>query len=196
MIEPSYGTVRYLLEMIDKPNGDACLAMLEDHRKLFQRVQGSTHNHQAWPGGYIDHVGEVMNIARFLYTAMYLRRPLGFSLSDALLVLFLHDVEKPWKYRLSADGSQLEIIPELVDKAAQHEFRIKRLTEYGIVLTDNQLNGLKYVEGELSDYSSKHRVMGPLAGFCHMCDIASARVWFDHPFEKADPWPRAKRDRS
>jgi hypothetical protein len=191
-----YQSVTWFLEMIDGSNREGCLAILNDHRKLFEQVQGSTHNHQAWRGGYIDHVREVLNIADVLYKAMYLRRPLAFSLSDALLVLFLHDIEKPWKYQLSADGSELEIIPELVEKSAQHEFRMKRLTEYGIVLTDDQFNGLKYVEGELADYSSRHRVMGRLAGFCHMCDVASARVWFDYPLEKEDPWTGAQRDRS
>lgn len=35
--------------------------------------------------------------------------------------------------------------------------------------------------------------MSPLAAFTHMCDVASARLWHDHPLEADDPWPGAAR---
>ncbi|MEB3340037.1 hypothetical protein, partial [Okeania sp.] len=82
--------------MIDKPNGSKCLQLLEENRQLFQTVRGSTHNHQAWVGGYIDHIQEVMNIAYSFYHHLNGLRTLPFSLSDVLLVTFLHDLEKPW----------------------------------------------------------------------------------------------------
>ncbi|MCA9623710.1 MAG: hypothetical protein KC731_32030 [Myxococcales bacterium] len=34
---------------------------------------------------------------------------------------------------------------------------------------------------------NQRRMMGPLAAFCHMCDVASARLWFDHPMAEGDP---------
>ena len=93
-----YLTIEELVAQIDGSNGAACARILADHRKLFETVQGSTNNHQAWPGGYLDHVLEIMNIAVLLHARMSELRPLPFSLSDLLLVVFLHDVEKPWKY--------------------------------------------------------------------------------------------------
>jgi hypothetical protein len=39
-----------------------------------------------------------MNIAIELYKNLGSHRPLPFSLSDVLLILYLHDLEKPWKY--------------------------------------------------------------------------------------------------
>ena len=173
-------TVEEMLALVPEPNRTACLRILDDNRDLFMTVPGSTHNHQAWPGGYLDHVQEVMNIAFELFVRLFLCRPLHFSCADALLVLFLHDIEKPWKYRLGADG-HLEHIPELRSKAAQHEFRARKLAEYGIVLTDDQANAMRYVEGELDDYTNRRRVMGPLAAFCHLCDVTSARIWYDYP---------------
>lgn len=47
----AYRTVEQMLEKIDEPNRSACQRILVDNRKLFEQIQGSTHNHQAWPGG-------------------------------------------------------------------------------------------------------------------------------------------------
>lgn len=186
-----YYGIEQSLRLVDEPHRSVCLRILRENRELFEKVQGSTNNHQAWPGGYLDHVSEVLNIGRVLYDGLGGLRPLPFSLSDALFVLFLHDIEKPWKYRINGDGN-LEHIPELQTKGAQHAFRMAKLAEYGIVLTEDQLNGLKYVEGELNDYTNKRRVMGPLAAFCHLADVTSARIWFDYP---SDEWPGATRER-
>ncbi|MBI4992496.1 MAG: hypothetical protein HZB99_04775 [Candidatus Harrisonbacteria bacterium] len=194
-MQPNYYTVEQMLEMVDEPNHSACFRILADNRKLFQTVQGSSNNHQAWPGGYFDHVQEIMNIALVLYQQLNSLRQLPFSLSDALLVVFLHDIEKPWKYEISPDG-KFQYIEALKTKQAQHEFRNRKLREYGIALTSDQENGMKYVEGESNDYTNKRRVMGPLAALCHLADVTSARIWFDHPMVGSDPWTGARRNRS
>jgi len=67
------------------------------------------------------------------------------------------------------------------------------LRESGIALTAAQENALRYVEGESHEYSNRHRTMGPLAAFCHLCDVTSARIWFDHPLTEHDPWTGARR---
>jgi hypothetical protein len=190
-----YFLIEELLGMI-YPNSvrKACFKILSDNKRLFQTVQGSTNNHQAWIGGYWDHVQEIMNIAYWLNNTLYSMRPLPFSIADALLVLYLHDIEKPWKYELKEDG-QLYHLPEFETKAQAHAFRQKKLDEYGIVLTHEQQNAMLYVEGEFGDYSNRERKMGPLAAFCHLCDVTSARIWFDHPMEKDEPWLGAKRIR-
>lgn len=187
-----YESVETLVARIDEPNRSACARILADHRALFATVQGSTHNHQAWRGGYLDHVAEVMNIACVLYDRFVALRPLPFSRSDLLLVVFLHDIEKPWKYELGADG-QLHHKAELQGKEAHQQFRMAMLARYGIVLAAEHENGLRYAEGELADYSNKQRRMGPLAAMAHMCDVASARLWFDHPAALDDPWVGAHR---
>ncbi len=186
-----YRTIPEMLEMVDEPNRTACQRIYSENLKLFQTVPGSTHNHQAWPGGYHDHVQEAMNITIVFYEGLGGLRALPFSLSDALLIVFLHDIEKPWKYELGPDG-HLQHRRELATKQAHHEFREKMLAKYGVALTPEQLNGLKYVEGELDDYTNRRRVMGPLAAFCHLADVTSARIWFAHP---SDSWPGARRDR-
>lgn len=189
-----YYTIEEMLNMIDEPNRLACFRLLVDNRSLFQKVQGSTHNHQAWPGGYFDHIQETMNIVVVLYRTLSQLRPLPFSLSDTLLVVFLHDLEKPWAFELGPDG-QMQRIQGFRGKQDQQEFREAKLVEYGVALTAEQKNGMKYAEGELDDYKSTVRVAGPLAALCHMADHASARLWFNHPMENNDPWDGAQRIR-
>lgn len=193
-MKPKYYTIEEMLDMVDEPNRSGAVKILNDNRKLFQTVQGSTNNHQNWPGGYFDHVQEIMNIAILLYEKLSSARPLPFSLSDLLLIVYLHDLEKPWKYDLGEDG-QLYFKPSMQTKVDHHNFRMKKLGEYGIKLTDEQLNGLKYVEGELNDYTIRRRVMGPLAAVAHMADVCSGRLWFDHPLAENDSWGGAKRIR-
>jgi hypothetical protein len=193
-MQPDYYTIEQMLEMIDGPNGEACLQILTDNRTLFQTVQGSTNNHQNWPGGYFDHVQEIMNIAVGLYGLLNSMRPLPFSLSDLLLVVYLHDVEKPWKYELGEDG-QLHHKASMQTKEDHQQFRMEKLAEYGVTFTPEQENGMKYAEGELNDYSSRRRVMNPLACVAHMCDVCSARLWFAHPMQESDPWLGAGRIR-
>lgn len=190
----NYYTVDQMIEMIDEPNRSAAFHILREHRKLFQKVQGSTNNHQAWSGGYFDHVQEIMNIAIVLYEKLNSLRSLSFSLSDLLLVVFFHDIEKPWKYEIKEDG-QLHHTQAMATKEDHQRFRMEKLTEYGIRFTPEQENGMKYAEGELHDYSNRRRAMGPLAAVAHMCDVASARLWFDHPRQEDDQWVGAKRFR-
>ncbi len=205
-MKPNYYTIEQMLEMIDEPNRMACQRILADNRQLFQTVQGSTNNHQnwsggyfdhiqeIWSGGYFDHIQEIMNIAVVLYEGLNSARLLPFSLSDLLLVVYLHDVEKPWKYELRDDG-QLHHKSTMQNKEDHQSFRMKKLAEYGVVFTSEQENGMKYAEGELDDYSSRRRVMGPLACVAHMCDVCSARLWFVHPMVQDDPWSGAVRIR-
>ncbi len=193
-MHPTYYTIEKMIEMLSEPNRGICAKILADNRGLFQAVQGSSNNHQAWPGGYFDHVQETMNIAVMLYNGLNPLRPLPFTVADALLVNFFHDIEKPWKYELGEDG-KLYYREELKDKEAQRIFRMQKMREYGIRLTEEQDNALRYIEGEFDDYTNERRVMGPLAAFCHMCDVASARIWFDHPRKHHDPLYGAQRIR-
>jgi hypothetical protein len=193
-MKPKYYTVDEMLEMVDEPNRLACQRLLADNRHLFWTARGSTYNHQAWAGGYIDHVQEIMNLAVQLYAQLNAIRPLPFSLSDILIVTYLHDVEKPWKYELGEDGV-LRHKASLSTKDEHQKFRAAKLAEYGIELTPDLENGIQFAEGEIGSYTNKRRVMGPLAALAHMCDVASARPWFDHPMAEDDPWMGAGRIR-
>ncbi len=189
-----YRSLGALLDFVPEPNRSICFKVWDEYRREFQTVQGSARKHQAWPGGYLDHIRETMNIGAVLFWVLNALRPLPFSLGDVMLVLFLHDFEKLWKFRVGADGA-VEIIPDLLDKQAQKEFRTRKFDEWGFVLTEDQRNALLYVEGEGLGYDPYKRVMGLLAALCHAADTLSARLWFSHPLAENDPWPGAGRHR-
>lgn len=186
-----YYTISEMIEAIDEPNRTACRRLYDENVELFKRMPGSSNNHQAWEGGYFDHITEVMNVCVSLFP-IYNVRKLNFTLSDALLVMFLHDLEKPWKETLlTTANKEIEIAKgcsggwitldtkESIIKDVRKKFREHKIQEYGIVLSEQQQNALKYVEGENADYSNKRRVMNELAAFCHIADVSSARIWHD-----------------
>jgi hypothetical protein len=191
MTQPKYYALEDLVMMIDEPNRSAIKEFVLSKRRVLRSSVGSTNNHQTWSSGWWDHTTEVMNLAVLLYSLLNSLRPLPFSLSDLLLVLFMHDIEKPWKY-LARDG-QLDHRPGMETKAGHQAFRMEIAKSWNIQLTDMHVNGIKYAEGELDDYNPRRRVMSPLAAVAHMCDNPSARLWPKHPFVKNDPWMGAKR---
>lgn len=194
-------TLDYLLieqniDLIDEPNKTICHTILTDNRALFEQARGSTHNHQTWDGGYIDHITDGMNYARHLYDFdVSFGRTLPFSKSDALLVFFLHDLEKPWRIQIDLQGN-VSNRKGLETKIDFKRFRDEKLADYGLVLNPAQLNGFTYIEGEIADYSDKYRVMNELAAFCHKVDNWCARVWYDYPKVEGDEWTGAGRVRT
>lgn len=111
-----------------------------------------------------------------LFDMMNADRSLDFSISDVILVLFLHDLEKPFrytepKYEFSGDEDKKIFINDLIDK-------------YKIILNDSHKNALMYIHGEGDDFDRIKRVQKPLAAFVHVCDVISARIWFDYPKNK------------
>jgi hypothetical protein len=186
---PPYLSFDELLRRADQPYQSTFQRLLADHDELFRSARGSSHNHQAWTGGYADHIREVMNIAVVLYEALGQLRPLPFSLSDALVVLFIHDLEKPWAYE-KVEGAWRR---RAGFKEKAHEFRMGKLAEARVTPSAELERAVLFVEGEGSHYSNRTRGMSPLAAFCHMCDVASARLWHDYPLERGDPWIGAGR---
>lgn len=189
-----YRSIERLLRMIEEPHRSLCVQLFSENQSVFERALGSSRNHQAWAGGYLDHIQECMNIGFALYNFFQDIRPLPFSRSDALLVLFLHDLEKPWRFVRGGNGMQKKNFMQT--KAGRQTFRSQKIKAYGIKLTAAQNNAMRYVEGELDDYSPERRVMNPLAAFCHLADVTSARIWFGNPWRKNDPWKQSSRRRS
>src|SRR5208282_6376755 len=85
----AYYPLSELFRYLPEEKRDAFEKLLDDHRSLFYAAKGSSKNHQAWEGGYISHVVETMNIAKWLYRTS--PRRLSFTLAEALEVMFLHD---------------------------------------------------------------------------------------------------------
>lgn len=177
-----------LLQMIQP--GTTRIGLYDIYHKFhanFVKAQGSEHNHQEWEGGYLDHVVETMNVARLLFTTMNDKRHLPFTISDVLVVMFLHDIEKAFPDRIV---NTMNNTVHFTRAAAKDKVREELFQELGIyhIINELQLRGLKNVEGEKNEYTNKRRSMTPLSAFCHMCDIASARLWYDRPYDGIESW--------
>lgn len=202
---PSYYSLESLLGMIDEPNSSACWRLIDDNAELFAVAAGSSYNHQAWVGGYRDHIVETMNLMVLLHrslaaTGRFAMLPAEeqFTLSDGLVVMFWHDIEKVWRWQLVngepliVDG-RVKTIPALRSKEDRGVFAATKIAEYGVELTPAMQNALRFVEGiRDADYTPNARLMGPLAALCHACDTFSARMFHDFPALN-DPWTGAQR---
>jgi hypothetical protein len=201
-VQPHYYAIEELIELIDVKHRRGVLALMHAERNRFLAAHGSSHNHQAWVGGWLQHVTEVMNIAVHqyaLYAAIDRWSSDGeqFSLSDLLVVLFVHDLEKPWKYEQATDGT-MQKRTQFVTKSHDQDFRMKMAHDWGMRLTDAQKHAVRFAEGELEgSYSAGKRGMTPLAAMAHICDVFSARIYYDHPVspvrsDKIETWPMRK----
>lgn len=190
----SYESLDNLLSQIDGSNGLACKKIYADYRYLFETAPGASHNHQAWPGGYADHITDAMNIVSIIFDTLNDVRSLAFSKSDAILVIFLHDLEKPFRYSYDTNGNILAD-PKLSTKSAKSDKRLDVIAKYNIQLNEQQSNALKYIEGvRENEYSPGARTMGELASLCHCADTLSARLWYNHPLpEEKDTWAGSTR---
>lgn len=170
---------------LEGSNLGRCMNLLNYFIEEYPDAPGSSHNHQSYPGGYYKHINDILNYAKKMYKELTKMGKLEFSLSDAILVLFLHDIEKPIKYSpvlvktgvVDENGMVEEIIMEY-ETESDSNIRRRLINEFGIELNEEHVNALKYIHGEGNDYSKDKRVMSPLCAFCHCCDVISARIFY------------------
>lgn len=168
-----YKHLNYFLNKLDTPNAISCKKLFTDFQERFKAAPGSLRKHQAWEGGYVHHLEETMNLGALIYKEMNRFRKLEFSFSDVILILFLHDLEKPFRYVPTKKEFRSD-----VEKRAFIESLIKK---YKIKLTADHKNALKYIHGEGDSFHRTKRIQKPLAAFVHCLDTVSARIWFDEP---------------
>jgi hypothetical protein len=171
MKHPLYNITRYIKACSD--NAPKLQRILQEHSGIFQRAKGSQHNHQAWEGGYLQHVVDTMSIARILLNAMPKQWPVPFAWGSVVLVLFLHDIEKPFMQARMAEDPEMPVW----NKDQRTIFRNDTIEHYDLTLSTEEYLALKFVEGEGAHYSASERRMNELGALCHAADILSARLW-------------------
>lgn len=168
-----YQNLNHFLNKLEEPNATRCKNLFKDFEERFKAAPGSLRKHQAWKGGYIHHIEETMNLGNMIYKEMSAFRKLPFTFSDVILVLFLHDLEKPFRY--------VSPKKDFKNDLEKHEFIESLIKKYKIKLTANHKNAFAYIHGEGNEYSRTKRIQKPLAAFVHCLDVMSARIWFDEP---------------
>lgn len=181
------------LERIEPPFADSVARVMADPEaaELIATAPGSRGAHQAWRGGYREHLRQTMMLASGLYETVRASGAIEalpereqFCESDALVVMFLHDIEKPYMLAVEADGQIVR--RQDMTKLERKAFRDDFIERYGFPLDERHRNALEHVEGVRDDkYVPGKRVDGPLAALCHAADNMSARAFYDHGRETA-----------
>lgn len=188
MIPVKHDNLRPVLATLIGTRAEGLLRFHDDHINEILVAKGSGHNHQAWSGGYHDHLFHCFVLAQDLYRLLNERigpgpfqpqnvagyddfRGIPFSLESAIIVLYLHDIEKIFKYGLNPGR-----YPERLIEAKDAWYLGILPEKYGVWLDDQEYNALKYAHGEGDDHRKDMRVATPLAGFIHSIDNLSARV--------------------
>lgn len=176
------------IERIEGPNQEIVMRVMQDPEisELIMTAPGSRAAHQAFPGGYQEHVRQTMFIASHLYDLVILTGLMEqlpqheqFTESDALLVLFLHDIEKPFLFRCDSDGSVSIRTP--MTKPERTQFRTDFIERFGFILDERHQNALDFVEGVRDHlYVPGNRADKPLAAICHAADNTSARAFYNY----------------
>lgn len=174
-----------LIDGTDERNQPAIRAIYHRYWPEISVAPGSSHNHQAWPGGYLEHIRQVNQFVAHIYSICIdlgifasLPEEERFSLEEVLTVTSLHDIEKPFKTILGPDGKPI-INPNLLTKQQRDDFKWVFFENHGIELNPNQQNAMQYVEGLGNDYESNRRVISPMGVLAHTADLMSARASYN-----------------
>ncbi len=167
----------YLLNLIDTledKNQSQLKKLYQDIIEEMPNAKWSSNNKHQWrEWGYYDHIADVLKFWKILYEDLNRYRTLPFSFDDVIVVILIHDIEKPYKY--IGDKEKYKDLLMLND----HSIRDTILEKYNIQLSTTQQNGADYIHGEWHEYSKTERIMWPLAAFCHSIDTISARIYFN-----------------
>lgn len=77
-----------------------------------------------------------------MYDGLDTYRKLPFTFDDVIVIIALHDLEKPYKYSTNSSNYQSLLALD------NHGIRDNIMEEYGIMLSPEQQNGLDYIHGE------------------------------------------------
>lgn len=186
MNKPAKLPLEELFALMAPEHARVSRAVYEGYEGLINKIPGSHAKHQAWPGGYISHVEETMNIGLMLHENLTARREVDATQSEVLFCSYLHDFDKLLRYTMKDDGTW---VGKPADKLLYLEQMITALKDtYNYELPDKEYNALKYAHGELeADRTPNKRVIWPLGAIVHCADILSARVWHDYG-KSHDTW--------
>ncbi len=163
-----------LLENLQDPNQEKLLKLYKDLIRQFPDAKWSSNNKHQWRDGwYYDHIADSLKFGKIMYDGLDTYRKLPFTFNDVIVVIALHDLEKPFKY--TSYNQEYDYLLALDN----HGIRDKVMEEYSITLSPVQQNGLDYIHGEWDHYSKTERIQWPLAAFCHSIDTISARIYFN-----------------
>lgn len=159
------------------------------HDSLKDRIYSqpaAVDHHHWWPAGYADHIAQVMDISYKLWKEAS-ESATEVSQDDVLLVAFVHDLDKLWRYRPTTDK-------RLLDKGRTFEYNKDQVSytdvsktvaecyKRGIILEDRHLEAIDHHHGGWSSdlssvYAPYGRNMTKLSTILHCADMFSTKIY-------------------
>jgi len=198
----SYESISAMLGLISANREDELdLKLKAMHQQLESRIRywpASRRRHHSWVGGYADHIKEVMvfgiHIFKTLteYSELTKRDLLNFSQDDVILVAYIHDIDKLYRYKDMPIGDyrrQEKYGGQRWDNAdgllyPDESAKVTQIcARHNIILTDAHIEALAHHHGGFSNnlssvyaYMSGQNGMTQLSTLIHSADLISGNV--------------------
>lgn len=134
------------------------LAIHEHFKDAYFKNPASCIRHHNWASGYMDHIYEVVEISVRLYNLMVtdLKAKLSFTREDVILVAYVHDINKLFRYRKTEEawklkrGNIFEVSPDTgnCDESAEV---VNICARFGIAFERRHLEAISHHHGGFSD---------------------------------------------
>lgn len=174
-------SILYFLRRIqNKELRDKYIELYYAVKEDFTTAPAAVKYHHNWHGGLNTHTEQVMNIAVNLFNKW--EDEFNVKLDDIIIVSFIHDLDKMYRYKLRPLSEKKENKPFYVYKYKNRatyppEMDVLRiLAEHNISLTRQQTEALVWHHGGWSDASKTYKSNSQLAALIHIADLFSARV--------------------
>jgi hypothetical protein len=175
-----FSLIGYIQEITDEKLRAQLYALHGALQSLIETVPASIKYHHNWTGGYQDHVLQVIERAVGLYHQLYTNEetmvPSDFRMDDVILVAYIHDLDKLFRYQKvkePKDGREWDYVKDY--PAYDESAKVATMcAQYGIILEDKHLGALAMHHGGWS--SNPNRTMSPLAVIIHSADLMSTFI--------------------
>ena len=162
---------------------DQILKMYDDWSDKYEQMPAGAKHHHTYEGGLEKHTVQVIDTALFLWDLNKSTLASTVSVEDIIVASFLHDFSKVMTYRKLHTQEEIDKnngYPFKWDsKLEGHDMEtwtIQKCMEYGIVLTEAQINAIFFAEGGFSRWGQtpRHPKWTTLAVLIACADLYSA----------------------
>ena len=173
-----------LLSLLEKIEDQKLKKQVLDLYKKFEDLinywPASSTAHHNWEQGWSDHTAQVVDFGIKLYNKVIPKARANFNLDDVILVCFVHDLDKLWRYKDSEGKRKNRKIRFDYVKRDPFEPTSKVVAECfraGIELTDQHIEAINNHHGgftpHLISVQSKNVRLTQLSALVHTADLFS-----------------------
>ena len=171
---------------------EAIISLYQQVEKWMNEYPAAVRHHHWWPGGYREHIEQVMNNALAIHEHLKqqeadyeLEGKVDYTLDSLIICAFLHDFDKIGRYSktdFTKDSWKKNRMPFEYKKETyaveESATVVARAAKHGLHLTDYEIHALSLAHGGWSDIMQRNYQpqMHPLAVVLHCADLLSGHI--------------------